>query len=490
MNPSLSISNKEVQFLSQETTTLIVKNLPDYSEPDLLDFLKHYGPQNIRLGKSPQLKNSAFLDFPDRLSATNAFYKIQELGDICGKRIRVEYALPSKETLKNNCNGGENSTEMNETRETNQTNQTSQTSQTSNRNDEPMPPPPPPPIPPTPGSGLYAEPIAPSLGVNYPSNPTLHYRYPPPTVETLQNIMNAITAVPKLYTQVLHLMNKMNLPPPFGPVVPESIPSLLKQDDEKEVNKKRRKKDELLSEDESEIDSENEEDLKQLKRNSRKKIKTSSSNVPLLVQPLNTLNTSQSSPSLLNATTNVMSSTPTQFYDMSMNVGMNIGMNAGMNAGINSGMNVVGIDATSTSSSSSLSNHLTIKQSSKSTNNCITIEEINKNKMPIEELQKISVMKNYSPGEPNRNLYIKNLVPKKVEEKDLEYLFGRYFNSHSEMKSNLEIILMKEGRMRGQAFIKFPTEEQATQALNELHGYLLHDKPMVIHFSSKVQSKG
>lgn len=39
---------------------------------------------------------------------------------------------------------------------------------------------------------------------------------------------------------------------------------------------------------------------------------------------------------------------------------------------------------------------------------------------------------------------------------------------------------MKEGRMRGQAFIKFPTVEQATQALNELHGYILHDKPMVI----------
>ncbi|CAG8497500.1 6799_t:CDS:2 [Diversispora eburnea] len=292
-----------------ETTTLIVKNLPDYSEPDLLEFLKHYGPQNIRLGKSPQLKNSAFLDFPDRLSATNAFYKIQELGDICGKRIRVEYALP----------------------------------------------------------------------MNYPSNPTLHYRYPPPTVETLQNIMNAITAVPKLYTQVLHLMNKMNLPPPFGPVVPESIPSLV--------------------------------NLKQQKRNSRKKIKTTSSNVPLLVQPLNT-----SQPSLLNATTNVMSSTPTQFYDMSINVGINTGINTG---------NVAGIDTTSSSS-----NHLTIKQLSKSTNNCITIEEINKNKMPI------------------------------------------------------------EGRMRGQAFIKFPTEEQATQALNELHGYLLHDKPMVIHFSSKVQSKG
>jgi U11/U12 small nuclear ribonucleoprotein SNRNP65 len=37
--------------------------------------------------------------------------------------------------------------------------------------------------------------------------------------------MNAIIGVPKLYTQVLHLMNKMNLPCPFGPVT--STPPLV-----------------------------------------------------------------------------------------------------------------------------------------------------------------------------------------------------------------------------------------------------------------------
>lgn len=63
--------------------------------------------------------------------------------------------------------------------------------------------------------------------IKYPAPPTLRYRYPPPTVEILYNIMNAIAAVPKLYTQVLHLMNKMNLPPPFGPILPESVPTLV-----------------------------------------------------------------------------------------------------------------------------------------------------------------------------------------------------------------------------------------------------------------------
>ena len=83
-------------------------------------------------------------------------------------------------------------------------------------------------------------PIAPALGFAYPMPPTLHYKYPPPTARTLRNISRgkrwqrslgtvfaevlphaALAAVPKLYTQVLHLMNKMNLPPPFEGDFPE-----------------------------------------------------------------------------------------------------------------------------------------------------------------------------------------------------------------------------------------------------------------------------
>ncbi|CAG8536529.1 5296_t:CDS:2, partial [Racocetra fulgida] len=87
--------------------------------------------------------------------------------------------------------------------------------------------------------------------------------------------------------------------------------------------------------------------------------------------------------------------------------------------------------------------------------NCISIEDINANKMPIED--------------PTNTLYIKNLSQRKIEDKELEYLFGRYFQSRSEMESQLGIQLLK-GRMRGQAFIKLPSLEIATQALNELHG--------------------
>uniref|UniRef100_A0A8D8PZ18 RNA-binding region-containing protein 3 n=1 Tax=Cacopsylla melanoneura TaxID=428564 RepID=A0A8D8PZ18_9HEMI len=43
----------------------------------------------------------------------------------------------------------------------------------------------------------------------------LKYKYPEPTLYVLLNIMSALVEHKKFYTQVLHLMNKMNLPCPF-----------------------------------------------------------------------------------------------------------------------------------------------------------------------------------------------------------------------------------------------------------------------------------
>lgn len=41
---------------------------------------------------------------------------------------------------------------------------------------------------------------------------------------------------------------------------------------------------------------------------------------------------------------------------------------------------------------------------------------------------------------------------------------------------------MKEGRMKGQAFVTFPSEKQASEALTDTNGYILNDKPMVVVF--------
>ena len=52
-----------------------------------------------------------------------------------------------------------------------------------------------------------------------------------------------------------------------------------------------------------------------------------------------------------------------------------------------------------------------------------------------------------------------------------------------------DIVLMKEGRMKGQAFVGLPSERCAEKALRETNGYVLHDRPLVVvSFSSSLRS--
>jgi len=54
----------------------------------------------------------------------------------------------------------------------------------------------------------------------WPSPPYLEYKYPELNDDIGMNILNALHEVPQFYIQVLHLMNKMHLPPPFSPPPP------------------------------------------------------------------------------------------------------------------------------------------------------------------------------------------------------------------------------------------------------------------------------
>ncbi|VTJ65830.1 Hypothetical predicted protein, partial [Marmota monax] len=74
-------------------------------------------------------------------------------------------------------------------------------------------------------------------------------------------------------------------------------------------------------------------------------------------------------------------------------------------------------------------------------------------------------------------LYLKNLSPR-VSERDLVSLFARF----QEKKGPPIQFQMMTGRMRGQAFITFPNEEIAQQALHLVNGYKLHGKILVIEF--------
>ncbi|CAO3593244.1 unnamed protein product [Absidia cylindrospora] len=200
-------------------TTLAVKHIPPSltSSPEkLCQFFMKYGASRVRPMESKRMKGMAFLDFEDRETAQLAYQQLDKLYvESARKGLSVEYAV------------------NNPTQQQSNTDPPSTTTPT---------PPPHSEIPPftTPkGNSLVSTattatlptpvPVAAELGLQYASNPHLLYRYPNPTPDILNNMMNAIGTVPRLYTQVLHLMNKMNLPPPFDPAPSSqmSTPSLV-----------------------------------------------------------------------------------------------------------------------------------------------------------------------------------------------------------------------------------------------------------------------
>ncbi|KAF5185782.1 U11/U12 small nuclear ribonucleoprotein [Thalictrum thalictroides] len=82
-------------------------------------------------------------------------------------------------------------------------------------------------------------------------------------------------------------------------------------------------------------------------------------------------------------------------------------------------------------------------------------------------------------GNPATVLYIKNLAKDVID--DFCYLFGSLFDTVEAARCGLSVKLMQEGRMRGQAFVTFPSVELAHR-LNLVNGYVFRGKPMIIQF--------
>ncbi|KAG5557271.1 hypothetical protein RHGRI_007513 [Rhododendron griersonianum] len=74
------------------------------------------------------------------------------------------------------------------------------------------------------GSFPTSEPIAERFGVGYPFPPHLEHAYPTLDRNILTNNENALIARPRFYTQVFHLMNKMNIPAPLCIALPTPPP--------------------------------------------------------------------------------------------------------------------------------------------------------------------------------------------------------------------------------------------------------------------------
>ncbi|KAK6172893.1 hypothetical protein SNE40_016463 [Patella caerulea] len=102
------------------------------------------------------------------------------------------------------------------------------------------------------------------------------------------------------------------------------------------------------------------------------------------------------------------------------------------------------------------------------------------NRLSVDDIIQISKFENYTPGEINNVLYLKNLHSN-VTQEDLIALFGRF----QQKDEPIIVYKLMSGRMRGQAFITFPDETISKKALELVNGYQLYGKPIIIQYGKK-----
>ncbi|XP_021764164.1 U11/U12 small nuclear ribonucleoprotein 65 kDa protein-like [Chenopodium quinoa] len=434
--PPISLPNQTIPNESNSASTLLIRHLPEAIPFDTLSRLfSHYGALAARPCTSARLKNCAFVDFGDEIAASHAQRQLNGLRFL-GKVLSVEKS--SKPSEDNKQVGGES--DNNTLKPLYQENTQSRDVQEGSKS----------------ASQLVAEPIAEKLGINYPFPPHLEYAYPPPDGNILTNILNALIAVPPFYTQVLHLMNKMNIPAPFRialptpplPSTPAPPPPPLPSVTEKPHQGN-------LSSDESEMETSDEEADNDAEA-PRKRVKRE-----VIVGPGIDKDVSHEAVGLKPATL----------------VPKEIPMIKKKNS-------VLQIKIVPKKVQHEVLNDNTVKESEKLESTDMpyaTIDQIESQKLPPEEILSLPMFKNYAAGNPASVLYIKNLA-KDVVLDDFYLIFGSLFGSVDAAKAGLSVKLMQEGRMRGQAFVTFPSVELAHRALNLVNGYVFKGKAMIIQF--------
>uniref|UniRef100_A0A672FNJ3 RNA-binding region-containing protein 3 n=1 Tax=Salarias fasciatus TaxID=181472 RepID=A0A672FNJ3_SALFA len=404
--------------------TLLVRHLPaELSVDEKEDLLKYFGAESVRvLSTRGRLKHAAFATFRSANSAAKALSRLHQL-EVLNQTLVVEFAK-----------GQDHITALKDPADVKQAQKKAE--------------------PKIPNIPLIDSGVAPSLGLKFQLNPTLKYLYPPPSNGILTNITHALISVPKFYVQVLHLMNKMNLPCPFGPVtarppmpsqllppfaavpMPPPFPPDYPPLPEEEM--------ELSSGEESEYESGDDEDKERLCLHYFNAVLS-----PLQVGEAEAASSSA----------------------------------GGGGAAEPEGFGKLYPSAQAAQQQEELSGDEDLPA------DVVSRKELEKGRLSRDEIKRMSVFKNYEAGEPTCRLYVKNIA-KQVEEKDLKYIYGRYIDPSSEAERNMfDIVLMKEGRMKGQAFVGLPSERSAEKALRETNGYVLYDKPLVVQFARSARPK-
>lgn len=473
--------------------TLLVRHLPtSMSEAEKIDLLKHFGADTVRcMRPTGKLKNSAFATFPTQEAADCALDRLHQ-AVLMGSRLVVEYALgkqvdryfPSKsEQFSESASAAENADEQHATSSKDEYKSKME------------------------AFAIKLHAMSSDLGLDYVLNPMLTYAYPPASPTIVANIAAVLLSVPKFYTQVLHLMNKMNLPAPFGPPMPqppvmqhsftantglatsESQPSA--SDAAAEVSAG----DHESSLEESEMESEEDDAFQRAqlpravipkKRKAKTQLKRPKLQKLLPPQPVQ-----EHGPKASDVFEPVVEDKGAM-KAIAINIRHEVDGEA--QAKQTTAPEVVeeggfGILPAAPKPVETSETNASDDNYDWSGTQFLRREEVRSGRISSDEMSRASVFKNYEPGDVASRLYIKN-VAKAATVEDLFRIYGGYIDADSEEQRNaFDVRLMKEGRMKGQAFLTLASEAQADRARRDTNGYLLKGKPLVVQFARSAKAK-
>lgn len=484
---------------------LIVRNFPvSFSQNDIQEFMQMFDPADVNIFVSQHTAIAKFVDKNHARNILNLLHqeKLEE------NRLFVEYAPKNRSHLSRFYAQSNNSTEPSRIDGIHDKDTKIHINDTLKR--------------------LFA--TADNLDVNQPPPPYLRYEYPKVNRDIIDAISIALECVPKFYIQVLHLMNRMNLEPPFMPgdkhLVYESSSCTVThtttetQTDEIIWQNLLRNKRKFLESDESELESSN-SSADEHTENGPKLIK---------LPPKNVLNNSNKHEILKQKQRKLLKMQRLQktldSMEKSTNAqpNMNDAFDLDENQLKSTSIKIVVPDQLDTTSAPTTS--ITPMQIDEPAPNLIDDDdstedrmpagqqqqhhvwsdlELYENRIPSDQLKMHPMFQNYSTGEISNRLYIKNIA-KEVTEVDLRAIYDRYLEHNCDGHGNIrsiEIRYMTTGRMKGQAFVTFDgpylncdvddeTAKNLTnkykmieKALHETNGLILKGKPIVVVFGKK-----
>ncbi|XP_067945508.1 RNA-binding region-containing protein 3-like [Watersipora subatra] len=463
---------------SGNSKTLVVRNLPPtLSDTQVRDLFLLFKATSVRhMGNHGRMRHSAFVSFLSETDATHALKQLHQLS-VLNFVLRAEYAKSqqpvdepkSKELLLKTGFASEVA-------------QSKATEQTKNVQAQP-------------DLVSQIDSISKTWRLDYTADDSLTYSYPPPTETTLKNIIHCMASVPKFYNQVLHLMNKMHLPPPFGELT--TAPPL-----SKDVHAETANPAELVSE-ESELESSEEEsNLTNRKRIVRKRVMNTPADIYIKrlrsQLALNETKTGQGFNRSKESGTSKPSSVQDAFEvvrEQAKQVKVNLPTQVSLptkettGSATSESYDAFGKMESQQAPADQVETEEIIAEDNNgeeqtTSNPFITFRELKAGRLTEIEQAEHSILKKHTAGEPRERLYIKNLA-KQTTEANLKYIFGRYVNWNDEQEAEaFNIRHMTEGRMKGQAFVTLPNVEAAEAALLECHAFVLNGKPMAVAYSA------